>query len=140
MTKLLNIAKLLMIKTVSELGSWSFRQFIKCKFINRKKKKETIPCHLFPFCQIPIFKHLSTGIIGKRERETLNCLRAINFEKERRKQNKKERNEIVFSSAKRPARKLSATKQSKWKYYPSLPIHYHVKISNGKLVLPDTFF
>ena len=31
LTKLLNIAKFLMIKLVSELGSWSFRQFIKCK-------------------------------------------------------------------------------------------------------------
>ena len=67
MTKLLNIAKLLMIKTVSELGSWSFRQFVKCK--QTEKKKGTIPCHLFLFCLIPIFKHVSTYVIGKNEGE-----------------------------------------------------------------------
>ena len=67
MTKLLNIAKLfMMVKVVSELGSWSFRQFVNVN--KQKKKKETIPCHLFPFCIIPILKHISTDL-RERERE-----------------------------------------------------------------------
>ena len=73
MIKLLNIAKLLMIKSVSELGSWSFRQFIKCKQTEKKNREKKnnymsfIPYSIY--CLIPIFKHLSTDVIGKRERE-----------------------------------------------------------------------
>ena len=63
MTKLFNIAEFLMIKTVSELGSWSFR------IVNKqKKKKEAILCHLFPFSLIPIFKHIKY-ILHRQERE-----------------------------------------------------------------------
>ena len=39
------------------------------KVNKQKRKKDTISCHLFPFCLIPIFKHVRTDFTGKRERE-----------------------------------------------------------------------
>ena len=59
MTKLFNTAEFLMIKTVSELGSWSFRQVIKCKETEKKERNNSMSLiPVLPYSYFQTYKYI----------------------------------------------------------------------------------